>query len=213
MNRRLFSFAWNAAVVLSLLLCAGTVGLWVRSQRTTDWWQSTQVGNPAYFVIVSSGRIYFARQSAEYAGTAHPDYHCTHQLGHLNVWSSTGQNYPIAISPYHGYQTCAGIGWKRYRSPTVERIHFSPGLPGTTVVFESIAIHFAFVLALCLAIPCAWVGMRFVILSRHRRDLQRQQCVRCGYDLRATPARCPECGTIPPQSLRVSTSCAVQASS
>jgi hypothetical protein len=50
-----------------------------------------------------------------------------------------------------------------------------------------------------------WVGGAIaarITLSRWRREFSRQLaglhlCPACGYDLRATPERCPECGTIP----------------
>lgn len=49
-------------------------------------------------------------------------------------------------------------------------------------------------LVLLFAIPpTRWVVRRI----RSKRRSAAQQCRSCGYDLRATPERCPECGAVP----------------
>ena len=44
-------------------------------------------------------------------------------------------------------------------------------------------------------------ALRFAKIKYHermtRRRIRRGGCAICGYDLRATPGRCPECGTVP----------------
>lgn len=63
-----------------------------------------------------------------------------------------------------------------------------------------------------LAIIAVYAGVGLVScflginMTRHQLLLRRRRrsgaCVHCGYDLRATPERCPECGKVPAASER-----------
>ena len=76
----------------------------------------------------------------------------------------------------------AGFGWA-----SAPASHYD--VYGTGVV-RWLAVPPWAVLALTL-LPPAWRG---AMLRRRRRRRRAGQCPACGYDLRASPERCPECG-------------------
>ena len=69
-----------------------------------------------------------------------------------------------------------------------------------TLCAAGVEVRYPVPVGCLLALPIAWPAAWGWHSHRRRRVLRRRtaagQCVACGYDLRATPGRCPECGTI-----------------
>ena len=73
----------------------------------------------------------------------------------------------------------------------------------TTSVWSAhwtVSVPYWFVIGLFAILPAIWFYRsrppRIDLDGLRRRQLGRPLCRVCGYDLRATPERCPECGTI-----------------
>jgi hypothetical protein len=95
-----------------------------------------------------------------------------------------------------------------YRQSWRETVRFSNDQRTTTFARTGETMNQRWVTIPLWAI--AWLGaivpafaLKRYLLRRRRR--RRGECLDCGYDLRASPERCPECGAIPAKTHALST--------
>ncbi len=84
--------------------------------------------------------------------------------------------------------------WHRFgfEGPTEGIIH-----PGYSLrAYRTIMLPYWLLQVVTLIFPAVWL-MRVHVRRRRARLRAADLCAACGYDLRATPDRCPECGAIP----------------
>ena len=168
MRRRLL----NLLTALSLLLCAAVCALWVRSYwsaATFDWW-SVGAGGYEFRVRGASARA----GSVGFYVADYPPGLCR-------------GSYPLH---YHRYRT------EGFLPPAHRKLGFaiersSPAPGQADVSWRAWRVPCWFLL-LAFAVAPARQTARAVSEARLRR---RGLCPACAYDLRATPGRCPECGS------------------
>jgi hypothetical protein len=199
-TRRTVRIILNLITLLSLLLCLATVWLWVRSHGGSDvlnwggWWID---GPPA------DARDVRVCENVGFVRT---------RPGYLALWRRTQetQTPPAAAS-----DLVARAGWKApkltstpagsgvlFNSPAPahtlgEQLGFyyriSPGRSPTTHYYDAAAPLWAIVTLFALT-PFAWLAGLLTRRRRRRSAMAANRCRGCGYDLRASALRCPECG-------------------
>jgi hypothetical protein len=186
----------NLLTVLSLLLCLAVAALWVRSYFAADrfvrlpltlrpgGFRTEEYTAFAWRGVLGVGAIRHDHEQASMPAAQYDPLLLIAQSRDAQwqfegSWSSRPpQDFPATGGslPLWGFDT-----W------TVNE----RGL-GHRGLGAGLNIAYWLLLLLCSVPLDLWV----IATMFGRRRLGRGRCVRCGYDLRATPDRCPECGHV-----------------
>jgi len=187
MKRRLL----NVLTALSLLLCVAVCVLWVRSYSHFD---RLGFGGSGLCVVASyngtlsvwtlSQPCILFQEGFETAEKGSDEW----PARWADSWDSL---MPFGVSQSH--RRLAGFGW-------VSGEFFPPGWGMVREADDSAPRYGALgcplwaVGAIVLVLPISRAAASLRTALRRRRTMAKGTCFRCGYDLRATPGQCPECG-------------------
>jgi hypothetical protein len=176
MRRRLFTICSG----ISLVLCVATLGFWIAAQ----FWQRTWI---RHFTVRESptvirkvverwgwdrSRLFFQRDTweAEFEHVDDADFIFPRLLVDAEQMPTVTRRNPFIPRD----------GWVRGRG-----------------AMSTSPVNFMAASAALAILPTIWIGTR-LYAWRIERDRERiGKCGACGYDMRATPGCCPECGSVP----------------
>ena len=168
MKRRLFTIL---VVSLSLFACLAVSAVWLRSGFVADLFGSN---NGSRMLTISSGAGLLGFDRTTYNPPTSPSEGRWGMVGQVHV----GNPWPV----FHWQWLPSTDLMTRTLSGTVVTRH------QTTIPYWIPTLITSFLPAMSLR---RWIAHRLQTRRRRKAGL----CPKCGYDLRASKDRCPECGT------------------
>jgi hypothetical protein len=171
---------WRGAVILSLALCLAACAMWVRSyQRSENFiWRH---GLDSAWIGTQRGHLQLGatwERSGNASSVPHRfEYWSDQAFGPIDALLLMATDYGDRVAHWNR----AGF------------VGYSIRKPDGSLQFN-LLVPFGVVMALTGILPIGWAAARWRSRRRDRRARRAGFCAGCGYDLRASPQRCPECG-------------------
>jgi hypothetical protein len=170
---------WNVATTISLLICGAVAVCWVRSFWVRDAIEFSRDGE-RWEVASEFGRLRVGNAPQLRMDIA--------ALANLNkqLGPDGRSDRPPDIRDYFPEQ-------QRLMRKVKRAVPDARGMPQPRLQLRQYGLPHWGAMAAAALLPAAWWRAR----ARRQRRIARGLCVTCGYDLRASPDRCPECGAVP----------------
>jgi hypothetical protein len=186
MTQRFF----NLVAAISFLIMIAVSLLWVRSYSLTDELAWTRL-NGRQSLRSTRGHVMLRLDLGLPIKTAD-----SYGLRYVNPATAAATDF---LDPF--WEWCSDTGerffnWQRggFEWHTRDR-------PRTGTWYARGAAPIWSIAAAAAVLPLGWTGMHWRLHLRTRRRKNSGLCLQCGYDLRASPERCPECGAANPRAV------------